>query len=690
MQGNLEPKHFAAAVLGEGMSEIAIRCPECGQASHDTEWCEHCGASLAPTGEDEETVWLTPGATVNFVRDGQAIEISIADVVENFSTRKVFTARSQAGAPLYFVEETEDDGRDPGEIPPQLAPIFRKPVSRVRRGEHLVEVYEDVGGMTVEDIVTMHNGQMPYPQIRDIFEVVAETVMKCHAAGQMILAVAPWTVRIDGLRLPDDELVDIDDAVDDDVVSQLEDVADAPSDSVLEALSESLTSDDAEATLSAWDILDEPPRAVDAMSDTGILKTPSLAPEEPVELTCTFEGLDRTYPLGKNPDEVPVIMGFSAPELLGRVRADVTQATDVFGLGMLLYFMMSGRVPPASVYTRYSPALPARSFRPGFPPGFQAVVSRATRPNPDERYQTVEALRDAFLQACAIVERRASHVGAQNPPRFRLAVDTHIGIAKGRRNPINQDAVFGKMSDDGRFGLVVVADGVSTASYGSGDVASACVARRAVETWDEILPSYLMDERIDEIEVISTLLTRANADIVEYVNAHHTPFSGNPHEVMGTTTLVAIIHRGVVTLASLGDSRAYIHNAVGMEQITVDHNLWSLSIIEGVPADNALAMPHGDALARCLGTFSISDGILNALKPEADFFRFSTTRGDTLLLTTDGLVDFAGANSFAAEDNIHAVLASEPDPALACLELVLLANRGGGGDNIGVGIVQFF
>jgi serine/threonine protein phosphatase PrpC len=59
-------------------------------------------------------------------------------------------------------------------------------------------------------------------------------------------------------------------------------------------------------------------------------------------------------------------------------------------------------------------------------------------------------------------------------------------------------------------------------------------------------------------------------------------------------------------------------------------------------------------------------------------------------MTTDGLVDFAGANSFAAEDNIHAVLTSEPDPALACLELVLLANRGGGGDNIGVGIIQFF
>ncbi|MEZ4462011.1 MAG: protein phosphatase 2C domain-containing protein [bacterium] len=663
------------------MSEIAIRCPECGQASQDTEWCEHCGASLVASGEEEETVWLAPGAKVHFVRDEKPIELVIEEVVENFSTRKVFTAKADAAGPLFFVEETEDDGRDPGEIPSEVASVFRKPLARLRRGEHVVEIYGDVGGMTVEDIVVMNNGQMPYTQIRDIFEVVSETVMECHNAGQMVLAIAPWTVRVEGLQVESQHQ--------DELVASLEDIEEPASDSILEALSDSLNED--EASLSAWDILeDEGPAAVDALSDTGILSAGLFTPEEPVELVCTFEGLDRTYPIGKNPDEVPVIMGFSAPELLGRVRADVTEATDVFGLGMLLYFMVAGRVPPASVYTRYSPALPARNFRPGFPPGLQAVISRATRPNPDERFQTVEAMAEAFLQACAIVERRASHVGSENPPRFRLAVDTHIGIAKGRRNPTNQDAVFGKMSDDGRFGLVVIADGVSTASYGSGDLASACVSRRAAETWEEILPAYLMDERIDEIEIISTLLSRANADIVEYVNGHHTPFAGNPHEVMGTTALVAVIHRGIVTLASLGDSRAYIHNATGMEQVTADHNLWSLSILEGVPADNALAMPHGDALARCLGTFSISEGVLNAVKPEADLFRFSTTRGDTLLLTTDGLIDFAGANSFAAEDNIHAVLSSEPDPALACLELVLLANRGGGGDNIGVGIVQFF
>jgi serine/threonine protein phosphatase PrpC len=71
-------------------------------------------------------------------------------------------------------------------------------------------------------------------------------------------------------------------------------------------------------------------------------------------------------------------------------------------------------------------------------------------------------------------------------------------------------------------------------------------------------------------------------------------------------------------------------------------------------------------------------------------YKFTMMRGDVLLLTTDGLIDFAGPNQAASETSVFSVLASEPDPALACLELILLANRGGGGDNVGVGIVQLY
>jgi PPM family protein phosphatase len=388
-------------------------------------------------------------------------------------------------------------------------------------------------------------------------------------------------------------------------------------------------------------------------------------------------------------EEVAVTPGFSAPELLTGMGTRDGESADLFSLGMFLYFLVAGEIPPASVYTRYAPAIPARNFRPGFPPGLHSVISRATRPRPEDRYASVQTMLDAFEAACEVVVQRACGI-QYAPPAMRLAAETHIGIAKRRRNPTNQDHVFSGCSDDGRFALVVVADGVSTASYGSGDLASKALADAAAVVWEDILPTYLMDESVDDVEVIQRILRRANHQIVDQVNENHAPFHGSPHEVMGSTALVALIINGQVTVGALGDSRVYLQRGAGMEQMTIDHNLWTLSILEGVHADSALAMPHGDALARCLGTFVVEQGTLRAVDPQPDVFRFRIIDGDTLLLTTDGLVDFAGANQLTGEDNILSVLLAEPDPALACLELILLANRGGGGDNIGLSVVRFF
>ncbi len=764
-------------------------CPDCGSESRDPEWCDTCGAPMASS-KDTAVRWLEPGQTISIEIEGNATEMTVREVIENYATRRVVVADVDANRAL-ILEERETFGGKLPELSPELAKLFRHPVAHATHGEHPLRVYEDSPGVTIEDLVDVSNGQLSFAQVKDTFLAVVDLVIEAHRQQQLVLAVAPWTVRIEGGALskrasrsaysPQTELETVDVGREDfaeppggpeqrreDVTleeplsavlaagkrqvgydSELSEPSDADSggprptdkvhtremspeevdaavadaDSEIEELSESsdlsevsgeveelLNALDSEAvetaegeveilddeTMSDWNMFDhdyddddeDDDEIVDVLEDTGILNIDALV-EEDEPAHAVLDGLDRLYPFNETPDEVPVVMGFSPPELLGRVRADLAPWCDVFSLGMLLYYMVSGHIPPASVYTRYTPALPMRNFRPGFPPGLQPVVSRATRPAPDDRYSSVEALRDAFLNACELMERRSSHIGSANPPRVHVAVDTHVGINKGKRNPTNQDSVFGKVSDDGRFSLIVVADGVSTASYGSGDLASHQLTIAAAAIWEDVLPAYLMDERIDEIGIIRDILNRANDGIVKHVNEHHTPFMGNPHEVMGSTALVCIIRDGVVTLASLGDSRAYIQNASGLEQTTIDHNLWTLSILDGVAPDSALAMPHGDALARCLGTFMIENGNLDPVNPEPDFFRFALSRGDSLLLTTDGLVDFAGANPFAAEENVLAVMLAEPDPALACLELILLANRGGGGDNIGIGIAQF-
>lgn len=407
-----------------------------------------------------------------------------------------------------------------------------------------------------------------------------------------------------------------------------------------------------------------------------------------IDLEAAFESISGIFGRDEEAEDIQVVPGFSAPEAYSRGGAEQDAVNDIFSAGMLLYYLVAGRRPPASVYTRHGPALPARNFRPDFPPGLAPVIKRATRPDPEMRYPDIESMKAAFADALEAIEDRTPEK-RERLPKLTQAVDRHAGVAKRRRNPVNQDDVFEGTSEDGNFGMMVVADGVSTASYGSGDVASEILIEVGEEVWDEILPAYLMDERVDEVASVRRILEKANEQIVEYVNERYTPFTGSAHEVMGTTGLVAIYHEGTITLGSVGDSRGYLQRGPGLEQLTIDHNLWSLSILEGLPADDALSMPRGDALARCLGTFVTEEGELVPVSPGYDIFRFPVASGDTLLLTTDGLVDFAGGNIIAAEENILATLLAEPEPALACLELILLANRGGGGDNIGLGVARF-
>lgn len=625
-------------------------------------------------------------------------------------------------------------------LPDGLRGNVRLALARQARGSTVVSVFRNDAGLALDELVEVLLGQLDLAQIRALFTPLLDAMARVHAAGVLHLRLTPWSVRVrepgspQGIPLqflhdvmgPDgglssgglgeeetfSELDDPDlEAFDED--SELDILLDMASDSAanpfLAAGAQDRTRDDitplpqgefARAGGGAtWDSGAQHPvqpaadggQAAGEIDDAaGAISWIDVADEDgrPAEIELLFDGVEGFIQRGENLDFVPFFRGFSAPELMGRSIGEHGVACDVFSLGMVLYFLLAGQLAPVSVYTRQTPALPARNLRPDFPPGLQAVISRATRPNPAERYPDVDAFRKAFERACDVMQARMALQDGERPQVF-VAVDTHTGIGKRQRNPVNQDAVFTAVSQDRRLSLMLVADGVSTASFGSGDLASSALAVEARETWQSLLDAYVKDEPIEPRAVLQGILNRVNERLVEYVNARYTPFHGAPHEVMGTTVLLALIFDGEVTLATLGDSRVYLSRGEAFEQLSTDHNLWTLSILDGAAADNALAMPHGDALARCLGTFVVRDERLIPLDPEPDYSCFTLISGDTLLLTTDGLVDFAAAHMHVAEDYIHQVLVSEPDPALACLELILLANRGGGGDNIGVGIAKF-
>lgn len=647
--------------------------------------------------------------------EGRRVLVATAEEVLEVEGELSASARQTILHPAYLIEETRGRGRR-AELPEDLKGLVRAPAA-VEESEVLTRsIFIDNVGISVGDLVDLVRGRLDLQQVRMVFRSVANLFTSLHGAGYVHLGMNPWNVRIFD-RSTDDGFPRIfvsqslDGAFDaDGPLSEPQLQIPARSSNPFLQTDETLVELEPLAHFEGFEIPSEGDEAFATLEDLSDLSEVSteltslydseIDWSEPVdhfsdlrdeqgELRAIFDGIDRLYKMGQVDDEIAVTQGFSAPELLLSSMSDRDgAAADIFSLGMFLYYLVAGVVPPASLYTRYAPAIPARNFRPTFAPGLQSVISRATRPRPDNRFASVEAMMAAFDEAFEVIEKRND--SARELPVMRLASDTHIGIAKGRRNPVNQDAVFSAYSEDKRFALVVVADGVSTASYGTGDLASHYLTEVAVGVWEDVLPAYLMDEKIVASEILLQILAEANRRLVNHINAHFSPFRGSPHEVMGSTALIAVIHDGEVTLASLGDSRVYLQRGAGMEQLTTDHNLWTLSIIEGVHADTALAMPHGDALARCLGTFVIENQRLVAIDPQPDLVQFRVTDGDTLLMTTDGLVDFAGSNALVAEDNILSVLLSEPDPALACLEFILLANRGGGGDNIGLAVLRFY
>lgn len=703
------------------------------------------------TVEETETVtWTEPGETIECVVDLQefrdresgeiTLEVEIEDVLEAFEARRVLVgsvseiveaepeldeeARNSVLHPTYLVEETTRVETDDEDWPDEVAELVREPITVQDEPGRRRSVFVDNVGVSVGDLVDLVRGELQLEQLVAVFRAVGELFEQLHDQDWVHLGLTPWNVRVfdeaseDGFPrhfLTADDEDESPEVPGEDEDPEEDDDSPGPDETIQEGDGNPFSAGH-DRTVVELDPLggsDEIGEVEDGEADDGPDGTESdatdpLGPDDDefgsdllvedttpveevdqeVELQAILDGIDRLYPSGEVDDEIAVTPGFSAPELLSGMGSEDGESADIFSLGMFLYFLVAGVVPPASVYTRHAPAIPARNFRPHFPPGLQSVISRATRPDPEERFASIETMMEAFEDACGTIRRRR-RVTPETAPTMDVASDTHIGIAKKERNPTNQDSVFSATSEDEKFALIVVGDGVSTASYGSGDLASQALTEAASEVWQEVLPAYLMDDEIDEVGIIRQILNRANDEIVDYVNEHHTPFEGSPHEVMGSTALVALVVDGEVTLASLGDSRVYLQRGAGMEQITIDHNLWTLSILEGADADSALAMPHGDALARCLGTFTIEEGRLEAVEPQPDFFQFQVTTGDTLLLTTDGLVDFAGTNLLAAEDNILSVLLAEPDPALACLEFILLANRGGGGDNIGLSVARF-
>ena len=142
---------------------------------------------------------------------------------------------------------------------------------------------------------------------------------------------------------------------------------------------------------------------------------------------------------------------------------------------------------------------------------------------------------------------------------------------------------------------------------------------------------------------------------------------------MGTTATVALVDetRETLTIAHVGDSRAYRYRDGVLEQLTTDHSLVAELVRTGrLTEAEAAVHPHRSVITRVLGTDADVD---------VDTLTVSLSPGDLVLLCSDGL------SAMVRDEEIGRVLESTAgDPHQAAESLVRAANAAGGDDNVTV------
>ena len=237
-------------------------------------------------------------------------------------------------------------------------------------------------------------------------------------------------------------------------------------------------------------------------------------------------------------------------------------------------------------------------------------------------------------------------------PALRIAGDTHVGKVR----TTNEDSLI----VEPRHGLYAVLDGMGGAN--AGDVASR-TARDAIRDFvlarrGTLAPRPLLEKAI----------------VAGGTAVHTSAQTHREHHGMGTTVVACLIADGRAVIGHVGDSRAYLLRDGRLQALTRDHTIVEELVGRGLlAADEAERHPYKNVLSRNLGA-----------RPETrvDLLELVMRAGDRILLCSDGLYGYASAEA------IQYLLGSGDAPDHVARDLIELALRGGGGDNVSTIVIE--
>jgi PPM family protein phosphatase len=192
------------------------------------------------------------------------------------------------------------------------------------------------------------------------------------------------------------------------------------------------------------------------------------------------------------------------------------------------------------------------------------------------------------------------------------------------------------------------------------------------------LASRMCAEAFAELDLIQHQGEAALRTTIEVANRRIWDRSRTDAEAsgMGTTVTAALVgDDGVVSLAHVGDSRAYLLRDGALQRLSEDHSLVHELVRQGQLSEaEAEQHPQRSVITRALGTDE---------QVQIDTFSLEAKAGDVLLLCTDGLT------TMVSEQEIAGALASPTSAAEVARQLVRAALKAGGDDNVTAVVVAF-
>ena len=279
----------------------------------------------------------------------------------------------------------------------------------------------------------------------------------------------------------------------------------------------------------------------------------------------------------------------------------------------------------------------------------QEAIAMTENTNPySGQEKTARLNRDELSEGWAEVGR---------VPRVAAAIKMGAKTDLGRVRDNNEDKFdFFEPEDPAVLAtkgcFYAVADGMG--GHSAGQIACELALKTVIQT-------YYANPSSDTEESLRHAVKEANSLIFDTAQAIP------DRQGMGTTLTATVVVDDRITIAQVGDSRAYLLRGGKITQITEDHSWVAEQVRLGtMTLAEAQVSPFRNIITRSIGT---------AATVEADVVTHAVFEGDTFLLCSDGLSGHLEPSEIQEVVQAHS-------PSVAAMSLIEFANERGGRDNI--------